>query len=364
MSHKITDKELIEALSGKLHLSEAITGGFLKAYFEVICEGLEEDGLVKIVGLGTFKLQKTESRKIVNIQTGNEQILPAHFKVTFTPDKDLASRLNEPFSHLNTIDLDEEELKEEPIEPIAAAAREYFDEEIHEIPLPIDVDTTHMHVESSISYATDKDEEHPEVLYQAEDNKTEVKSDSTQSNLDRFEKSEQYSRKEHKGYMIASILLLLVAISLFALFYIRISALKSDKAHTKAIISEDAFPAQVIEPDTARILFELQKDSSDLVKEKVVTPSQIDPIVYEPIAKEAIRYGSRLTLLAQKYYGNKHFWCYIFEENKRKIQNPNQIPIGTLLDIPDPRKYDIDSQSKESVMKAKLYTDELNRQYK
>ncbi|MGL4781544.1 MAG: HU family DNA-binding protein [Bacteroidales bacterium] len=362
MSHKITDKELIEALSDKLHLSEAITGGFLKAYFEVICEGLEEDGLVKISGLGTFKLQKTESRRIVNIQTGNEQILPAHFKVNFSPDKDLASRLNEPFSHLNTIDLDEEELKEEPIEPIAAAAREYFDEEIHEIPLPIDVDTTHMHVESSISYAAGNHEEYVTDMIQAEDDKTVIQSDFTQASPGGCEKSVYYHSKEHKGYMVASVLLLLVAIGLFVLFYVRISSLKSKRNPSKVIISENVIPTR--SSDTDSISPGLQKDSLEIGEEIIASQLHTDPIVYEPIAKEAIRYGSRLTLLAQKYYGNKHFWCYIFEENKSKIQNPNQIPIGTLLDIPDPRKYEISAQSAESVAKAKQYTDDLNSLYK
>lgn len=363
MSHKITDTELIELLSARLNLSEAITDGFLKTYIGVICEGLAEDGIVKITGLGTFKLQKLESRKIVNIQTGKEQIIPAHYKVAFTPDKDLAFRLNEPFAHLTTIDLDEEELKEEPIEPIAAAAREYFDEEIHEIPLPIDIDTTHMQVESPINYTIETNKESSDQ----NDASQEVGSSYKEKYVDMPspEEVKNYPAKEHKGYMVASVLLLLVAIGLFTLFYIRISSLKSDKNAPKAVISEN-----IVTTPSPLVIDSVISDKK-LEKEIKLTDTpttSVEPVLsdkkYEPIAQESIRYGSRLTLLAQKYYGNKHFWCYIFEENKSEIQNPNQIPIGTVLVIPDPRKYDIDARSAESVAKAKQYTDELNGRYK
>ncbi|MGL5790451.1 MAG: LysM peptidoglycan-binding domain-containing protein, partial [Bacteroidales bacterium] len=288
--------------------------------------------------------------------------LPAHYKVAFTPDKDLAFRLNEPFSHLNTIDLDEEELKEEPVEPIAAAAREYFDEEIHEIPLPIDVDTTHMHVEPSIKYTIDNPKDHLTITHQTEGTDKKVQSDLIQTDSDQLEKKESFQSKEHKGYMVASILLLLVAIGLFALFYVRISSLKSERNRSKAIISENVIPAQSY--DTSSVLTEPKNDSLETEIDVLAQQKQAETIDYDPIAKEAIRYGSRLTLLAQKYYGDKHFWCYIFEENKDKIQNPNQIPIGTVLVIPDPRKYAISVQSAESVAKAKQYTDKLNSLYK
>ena len=42
----------------------------------------------------------------------------------------------------------------------------------------------------------------------------------------------------------------------------------------------------------------------------------LDTVTIEP--------GTRLTLLAQKYYGNKVFWVYIYMANNKVIANPNQ----------------------------------------
>ena len=45
---------------------------FVKEFFQLIEESLENDKYVKIRGLGTFKLIDVESRESVNINTGND----------------------------------------------------------------------------------------------------------------------------------------------------------------------------------------------------------------------------------------------------------------------------------------------------
>ena len=62
--------------------------------------------------------------------------------------------------------------------------------------------------------------------------------------------------------------------------------------------------------------------------------------------------GGRLTLLALKYYGNKIFWVYIFEANKEKYPNPEFIPAGALLTIPQPSEYGINNNDQKSLSKA------------
>jgi len=63
--------------------------------------------------------------------------------------------------------------------------------------------------------------------------------------------------------------------------------------------------------------------------------------------------------IALKYYGNKSFWVYIYEENKDKIKNVNNVPLGTTLTIPAPAKYGIDAKDAESVKKARKTEEEL-----
>ena len=50
---------------------------------------------------------------------------------------------------------------------------------------------------------------------------------------------------------------------------------------------------------------------------------------------EVVRPGSRLSQIARRHYGDPMLWVYIYEANRDKIQNPQDIQPGTLLRIPD-----------------------------
>ena len=68
--------------------------------------------------------------------------------------------------------------------------------------------------------------------------------------------------------------------------------------------------------------------------------------------------------MAKKYYGNKAFWVYIYEENKSKIGNPNKMQPGDKLVIPDAAKYGIDADSQESLKRAQAKAGEILSKYK
>lgn len=63
--------------------------------------------------------------------------------------------------------------------------------------------------------------------------------------------------------------------------------------------------------------------------------------------------GETLRTIALDLFGNKEFWVYIYQENIHNINNPNVIPVGTELLIPDISKYDIDADNPQSIAKAK-----------
>lgn len=79
------------------------------------------------------------------------------------------------------------------------------------------------------------------------------------------------------------------------------------------------------------------------------------------IATEVMKPGSRLTVLALKYYGDKIFWVYIYDANSKKIRNPNNIPVGTVLEIPSKERYDIDATNRESLNKARKLFAKIHR---
>lgn len=93
---------------------------------------------------------------------------------------------------------------------------------------------------------------------------------------------------------------------------------------------------------------------------ETATPA-VEPAA-EPVV-ETIRSGVFLTTLARKYFGHKTFWVYIYEENKKVIKNPNQVPIGTRVVIPEASKYHIDAKDRRSVDEAKALAVKILSQY-
>ena len=50
---------------------------------------------------------------------------------------------------------------------------------------------------------------------------------------------------------------------------------------------------------------------------------------------ETVQPGSRLAPVARRHYGEPQYWIFIYEANLDKIANPNDLPVGVELVIPD-----------------------------
>jgi len=80
---------------------------FVSAMFDVMNEGLKTDKLVKVKGLGTFKVQAVKPRESVNVNTGERVLIEGHDKVSFTPDATMKELVNKPFAQFETIVLND-----------------------------------------------------------------------------------------------------------------------------------------------------------------------------------------------------------------------------------------------------------------
>lgn len=139
-----------------------------------------------------------------------------------------------------------------------------------------------------------------------------------------------------------------------------------NKTADTVVVSEPMDTAAVVEPvEEDTLLDEPVAQPAESVKpvqpEKKVTPAPVQPAA-KPVV-ETIRSGVFLTTLARKYFGHKTFWVYIYEENKGIITNPNQVPIGTRLIIPDASKYHIDAKDPHSVETAKALAVKILSKY-
>lgn len=87
------------------------------------------------------------------------------------------------------------------------------------------------------------------------------------------------------------------------------------------------------------------------------TPTPLSASKAQPASSEEaevvrIQAGDRLTRFSLRKYGHKAFWVYIYEENRSRIKDPDNIPIGTTITLPQASKYKIDARDTNSVNKA------------
>lgn len=107
MGERINIQNLIDLLAEKKGLTKKESEHFLKEMFNLVEEALEKDKYLKIKGFGTFKLIAVDSRESVNVNTGERIEIQGHTKISFTPEASIRDQINRPFSHFETVVLNE-----------------------------------------------------------------------------------------------------------------------------------------------------------------------------------------------------------------------------------------------------------------
>ena len=113
MDAKLNHSEISALLAKECNISAAKAELFTKAFFDLIIEGLEQDGMVKVNGLGTFKITEVASRGSVNVNTGEKIEIKGHGKLTFIPAETLKEAVNQPFAMFEPVEVDENYQPEE-----------------------------------------------------------------------------------------------------------------------------------------------------------------------------------------------------------------------------------------------------------
>lgn len=103
----MNQSDLISLLAKECNISVAKAEVFTKNFFDIIIEGLEQDGIVKINGLGTFKVTDVASRGSVNVNTGEKIEIKGHRKLTFIPADALKEQVNMPFAMFEPVEVDD-----------------------------------------------------------------------------------------------------------------------------------------------------------------------------------------------------------------------------------------------------------------
>ena len=133
---------IADAVAKKHKITVKEAEKFVSSMFDVMNEGLKTDKLVKVKGLGTFKVQAVKSRESVNVNTGERVLIEGHDKVSFTPDTTMKELVNKPFALFETVVLndgvdfadleskpDDEEKKEEADETAVSDSKTVVSDE-------------------------------------------------------------------------------------------------------------------------------------------------------------------------------------------------------------------------------------------
>ena len=103
MNNRAGIRELAMALVNKKRLSLKEAENFVATMFDTLNAGLNDDKLVKLKGLGTFKVMSVSARKSVDVNTGEPIIIDGRDKISFTPDSTMKDLVNKPFAQFDTV---------------------------------------------------------------------------------------------------------------------------------------------------------------------------------------------------------------------------------------------------------------------
>ncbi len=331
---------------------------FMRELFVLTADSLAAGETVKIKGFGTFKLTLVESRKSVDVSTGEEIIIPSYRKITFVASRELAGAVNSPFEMFQAVELTEAEDDSDESKDGVAEAEESEAEAKLEIDAKIEI-------EAPIPSCDGLDESEPV---------------SENAGMGIADTDDEYVEEEipaspavgrQRGFkfgwgFFAGFVSAIVAGAAAFMIYQKVSGdissgsvpdmaeAERKMAEADSIVSLIRKTASEVSQSTADSIAMADVQSSDkgeyerMTEEKTAPTSPSDSPVYDVVT--TTRY---LTTIASEHYGNFNLWPYIYEENKAILGHPDRIKPGTKVVVPPLSKYGVDARDKADIEKAK-----------
>lgn len=449
MDEKLSIYDIAEILTAKTGREKADIETFIETLIAVINDVITHNGVVRIKGIGSFKVIPVKERESVHVNTGERIVIPAHHKLSFLPDKILKEKINRPFAFFEAIEANETEnsemdsarlskddeedendelmTAEEPVqEPVGEVTETTEDValKVEENPAPLlalpsedETKEEQKTMDKEIDEESDREWSEERAIgshpASATDKETlqstiPIKQEAMSETKERKEQHVNETPKSHPVakpvvkkkkketsntslYVILALLLLLLGVGIFYYFYydrLSYDEFNSTTQHTQTtddsfLLPGDSATVQESEKsenvDTSGVTAsgtnestatspvastsstrKEQTASTASTSSKKTTPQQTKPTTgtstssdHNVMARVKVASGERLTLLAQKYYGNKVFWVYIYDFNKAKIPDPDRVPAGMEILIPAKEVYAINAQSSASIAQAK-----------
>ena len=379
MDAKLNHSDFSALLSKNLNISASKAEHFTKAFFDILIEGLESDGIVKINGLGTFKMIDVASRGSVNVNTGEKIEIKGHRKLTFIPADALKDKINQPFAMFEPVEVDDDyvddadepdESDEQPAESSEAVERQpVADEQSAESSEPVEQQPVadEQPAESSVTVeqqpvADEQSAESSELVEQqpvADEQSAESSEPVEQQPVADEQSSDEQTvepvetTKSEKGHIVISTLFIINMIITFSFIIAIVIIFYSQFSSNEKIDESNNIVPELIAKDTLEktVLSDTVDKQPEVLEEFVMVEAMNDLTLAQITIKDTVIYrikGTKtvhrigldetLTKISLLYFEDKRFWPYIVQYNK--IKNYNSLEIGTELLIPNlvPRK--------------------------
>lgn len=387
-------QNLSEAISNKKQMPRKDSEAFVRAFFDIIGQYLVQEKIVKVKGLGTFKLVDVQDRESVDVNTGERIVIKGHIKVTFTPENSLRDQVNKPFADFETVIInDGTDLK--AMEDMGGAKEAETDDAPASVEAEVGADPgQETLLEETEEEAAPEPEENEEIMPQAQEPKSDSVSDSepvveevpvtegtpvveetpaqeeggvpetvVQPQESAVERGiDDYVQKEEKRFTFRSVVwmfvtVLLMLLSYYAGYYRMLCP--CPKAHHPVITTHA--PAQkkktnanveAVKSAGSDSIAAVQKPGQpDTIptamkpSEPTVSVRQIERYPQVPGGKYLIvglerthvmKAGDNLYKISRKYYGHYDGVQYIVTFND--FENPDVIPPGYKIKIPQLKK--------------------------
>ena len=368
MNEKITLQDLINLFSEKQGMNKKDAEVFVRTMFELIEEALATEKYVKIKGFGTFKLTEVDSRESVNVNTGERIEIQGHTKISFTPDATMKDLINKPFSHFETVILNEGvELEDTPMETSEEIVQEEIISEtilteepaIMEEPQPEPLVETPIEEEPIVEEQTIEEpiseepieeetiEEEPiveESTIEEPVAKQPITEEPAITEVQTSEETEKYVSTEEKkvkntNRILWGVIVVLVLIILFGVYWMFLRPSDVPEVTPLPPVQEEVtipVPVEEKQPeDTIETVKFIQLSAEELRKEHV--PSFADTLDYQIIGTQeeyTLQKGETIIRASVKFFGTKKYWPYIVKHNLDVLPDPDNIPAGVKIKIP------------------------------
>lgn len=319
----------------------ADSAAFAEAFFKTISDGLSSDGVVQISGFGVFTHKDGELSFMPDAPFADAVNLPfAYFEPVAVDDDDLADSLD----LINTQEIHSEPQSEPETDNGSECEPEIIQERIMPVTEPENLASEPADTAENQGPDSDDIPEQPQEYSYHEPEEPEY--DTNGENHIVFPWS----------WVIIALLFgcgLGYIIGSNYPYYERWTPENAieEEAETDAeiLLTEDSvvhMSENLSEDDTA-----VAELATDVPEERPVTETEQkteQTVVYDTVTSR--RY---LTTISRHHYGSPEFWPYIYLENRNKLGHPDRVPPSTVVIIPAPSKYGIDSSNPQSIAAAK-----------